>query len=136
MLLVSTLQCSVFSSSFHSIYHMKKTFSYVERLLENTATTMDFASYNHSRELFDQGKYVESIHAVIDFFNPEFRLKYDNDLGTNANVSQPKKKSFFASLFGASKVEKNYGLGRRFTIPHGSIIVNIEITETELSIRG
>jgi len=115
---------------------MKKTFSYVERLLENTATTMDFASYNRSRELFDQGKYVESIHAVIDFFNPEFRLKYDNDLGTNANASQPKKKSFFASLFGASKVEKNYGLGRRFTIPHGSIIVNIEITETELKVHA
>ena len=137
MLFVSALQCSVFSSSFHSIYHnMKKTFSYVERLLENTATTMDFASYNHSRELFDQGKYVESIHAVIDFFNPEFRLKYDNDLGTNANASQPKKKSFFASLFGSSKVEKNYGLGRRFTIPHGSIIVNIEITETELKVHA
>ena len=115
---------------------MKKTFSYVERLLENTATTMDFASYNRSRELFDLGKYVESIHAVIDFFNPEFRLKYDNDLGENANLSQPKKKSFFASLFGTSKVEKNYGLGRRFTIPHGSIIVNIEITETELKVHA
>lgn len=119
------------------IYHdMKKTFSYVERLLENTASTMDFASYDRSRDLFEQGKYVESIHAVIDFFNPNFRLKYDNGLDVKTDAVAPKKKSFLSSLFGSSKVERNYGPGKHFTIPHGSIIVNIQITDSELKVHA
>ena len=77
---------------------MKKTFSYVERLLENTASTMDFASYDRSRDLFEQGKYVESIHAVIDFFNPNFRLKYDNGLDVKTDAVAPKKKSFLRGI--------------------------------------
>lgn len=119
---------------------MKTTFSYVERLLENTASTLDFDAYHESRELFEQGKYVESIHSVIDFFNPSFRLKYDNDLESKSFDTKTKTNSFFsswlASLLGLTRSEKQYGRGKHFTIPHGSIIVNIEITDTELKVHA
>lgn len=112
---------------------MKKTFSYVERLIENMSTTMDFDAYSTSRDQFDNGRYVDSIHSVIDFFNPEFRYKYDNEL-TQKNEPTPKK-NFFSALF-SPKVARQYGPGHHFTIPHGSIIVNIEITETELKVHA
>lgn len=112
---------------------MKKTFSYVERLLEDTATTMDFNAYDTSREFFENKRYIESIHSIIDFFNPELRFKYDNGLSKPAE--KPEKKSFLASIFGSNK-PREYGSGRSFTIPHGSIILNVEITDTELNVSA
>lgn len=81
---------------------MKNTPTYHIPVVGSTASRIDPARYDRSIELFDEGKHLESFHMLLDYLNSEFRTKYGNADGTE------------------------------FHIPHGSILVNIRITDGRL----
>ncbi|PIE84106.1 MAG: hypothetical protein CSA07_03910 [Bacteroidia bacterium] len=60
---------------------------------------MDYDMLARARDLHEEGDHLAAIHAYIDFLDPEFRRMYGNKMGT------------------------------QFVIPHGSIIVNIELRD-------
>lgn len=115
--------------------NLMKTFPYVERLYPNTPPTTDPRKFDDACELFVEGKVKESIHAQLDYYNPWLRLKCDDDQkGTGQPVWTNQPKGGWANL--RRKLEKPvYGPGRRFTIPHGSLILYLEITESEFRLR-
>ena len=74
---------------------MKKTYTYDERLFANVPPYDSPKAYEMSRDKFDQGAYLESIHYLLDSFNPTARLRYDDELEKKTE----KKASFFSRLF-------------------------------------
>ena len=85
---------------------MKKTHNYYLPVVDSTASRIDPARYDRSLELFDEGKYLESFHMLLDYLNVEFRSRYGNADGTE------------------------------FHIPHGSILVHIRIAGEQLSVSA
>ena len=108
---------------------MKRTYTYDERLFANVPPYDSPKAYEKSRDKFDQGAYLESIHYLLDSFNPNARLEYDNEL-----ERRPEKKSFFSRLFSRSG-EKSYGPGRSFTIPHGALKLHISISDERFDVH-
>lgn len=109
---------------------MKKTYTYDERLFANVPPYDSPRAYEMSRDKFDQGAYLESIHYLLDSFNPTARLRYDDELEKKTE----KKASFFSRLFFRSD-EKKYGPGRSFTIPHGALKLHISISEESVNVH-
>lgn len=76
---------------------MKQTPIFVAPVLGSTQSTINTELYEQSVERYNEGKYLEAFHLLLDYLNPEFRTKYGNAEGTE------------------------------FHIPHGSILVNIRL---------
>lgn len=77
---------------------MKQTLSYFEPVLASTASKMDVEAFDKSIELFNNHAYREALLTLLDHINPELRTRYGNPEQT------------------------------RFSVPHGSIIVKLELT--------
>lgn len=76
---------------------MKRTLPFIAPVKESTQSAIQRDLYEKSLDLYGEDRYIESLHALIDHLNPEFRTKYGNADGTE------------------------------FHLPHGSIVVNIRI---------
>lgn len=85
---------------------MKQTITYYEPVIASTASKMDVDAFDRSIGLFDAHDYRQALLTLLDYINPELRTRYGNPEQT------------------------------RFSIPHGSIIVNIEITGDRLELRA
>ncbi|WP_295935882.1 hypothetical protein [uncultured Alistipes sp.] len=85
---------------------MKLSFTYFEPVVASTASKMDVDAFDRSIELFDDGSYHEALLTLLDYINPDLRKQYGNPEQT------------------------------RFSIPHGSIIVNLEIANERLKITA
>ena len=83
---------------------MKQSLKFVPPVIESTQSGSRREVYDRSVEMFEQRQYIEALHTLLDYLNPEFRKKYGDDAGLT------------------------------FRIPHGSIIVDINITDDGLNI--
>lgn len=85
---------------------MKQTLTFNVSTLASTASKINVGALEKSIEAFDEKRYLDSIHLLLDYINPELRKKYGNNDGTE------------------------------FHIPHGSIIVNIIIENQTITISA
>lgn len=81
---------------------MKQTLQYVAPIGGATQHLVCRETYVRSVELYDEDKYIEAFHTLLDYLNPEFRTKYGNADGTE------------------------------FHLPHGSIVLDIHISDGRL----
>jgi len=85
---------------------MKKTLSFNLSMIASTESKMDVDAFDRSTDAFDNKDYLQSFYALLDYLNPEIRKKYGNAAGTE------------------------------FTVPHGSIVVNVKIENNELKVTA
>ncbi len=85
---------------------MKKTLTFYPSTIGSTQSKMDVDAFDRSVEAFDEGKYLESFHILLDYIDPDLRKKYGNETQTS------------------------------FDIPHGSIIVNIRIEGDQVNVSA
>lgn len=78
---------------------MKQTFTFISPVVDSTQSPVRTEAYEQSVDLYNQGKYVQAFHSLLDYLNTGFRTKYGNADGTE------------------------------FHIPHGSILVHIRIAD-------
>ncbi len=83
---------------------MKHTLPYYEPIIKSTQSKSNNDIVDECVELYEAGHSRESLLRLIDFFNPDFRQKYGNAEGTALHI------------------------------PHGSIIVNILLSDDEVYI--
>lgn len=81
---------------------MKNAITYFEPVLGSTQSAFDTERYRQSVDLYDNKQYTEAFHTFLDSLNPKFRETYGNAEGT------------------------------AFHIPHGSIVVDILLTDDRL----
>ena len=85
---------------------MKNAITYFEPVHGSTQSAFDAERYRQSVELYDAQRYTEAFHTFLDSLNPKFRPEYGNAEGTE------------------------------FHIPHGSIVVDIHLTDDRLRIHA
>ena len=85
---------------------MKQTPIFVAPVLGSTQSKVNKELFEQSVERYGEGKHLEAFHLLLDHLNPEFRTKYGNADGTE------------------------------FSIPHGSILVNIRIGDGRMRISA
>lgn len=83
---------------------MKQTLTYHTPIIASAARRTDPEAYDRSLEHFEKGEYMPALHALLDYIHPELRRKYGNPEGTE------------------------------FRVPHGSIIVDLKISDDRLEI--
>lgn len=81
---------------------MKITPAYTVPILCSTQSKTETENYEQSIDRYNEGRYLEAFHLLLDHLNPEFRTRYGNADGTE------------------------------FHIPHGSILVNILIRDERI----
>lgn len=81
---------------------MKITPAYTVPILSSTQSKTETENYEQSIDRYNEGRYLEAFHLLLDHLNPEFRTRYGNADGTE------------------------------FHIPHGSILVNILIRDERI----
>ncbi len=79
---------------------------FYKSLFSSTASKINVEMWDKALDTFDEKKYLESFHLLLDYVNAELRPKYGNTDGTV------------------------------FKIPHGSIVVNIEIKDGMVNISA
>jgi hypothetical protein len=84
---------------------MKHALSFEETLMTSLRTRISIEKWDDAKEAYEENYYKDTILSIIDYVGSDLRKKYGND--TNSY----------------------------FKIPHGSIVVEIEITDTELHIK-
>ncbi|MDE6557024.1 MAG: YbjN domain-containing protein [Duncaniella sp.] len=85
---------------------MKTTFPYFAPVTDSQLVYTDGEVMDEAVEAYEQGDYLKSIQLLIDALDGDFREKYGNHDGT------------------------------RFTIPHGSIVVDIDVSPDMLHISA
>ena len=85
---------------------MKKSLPYIRPATDSELVYTDGELMEQAVETFERGEYAQAIGLLIDALNEDFREKYGNANGTS------------------------------FKIPHGSIVVNIDITADSLKISA
>lgn len=83
---------------------LKQAFTYIEPVVARTHGTVQGEKLEQAVDLFKDGQYLASLHALLDGLGASFRPKYGNESGT------------------------------AFRIPHGSILVHIRVEGDELII--
>ncbi len=83
---------------------LKTAFPYLPPVSEGVHRTLNRAALNSSHTLFEQRQYLESFHQLLDSLGENLRTRYGNADGTE------------------------------FHIPHGSVVVDIAITEEQLDL--
>lgn len=84
---------------------MRYALSFEETLLKSLRSGISMEKWDDAKEAYEENYYKDTVLSIIDYVGRDLRKKY----GNNTN---------------------NY-----FKIPHGSIVVEIEITDTELHIK-
>ena len=74
---------------------MKNTLPFIVPVEETGRKPVRREVFDHSVDLYDDGKYLDAFHCLLDYLNDGFRAKYGNEQGSE------------------------------FHIPHGSIVVHI-----------
>lgn len=85
---------------------MKQTLTFNVSTIGSTASKLNVDAYDESLDAFDNKEYLKSFQLLLDYINPAIRSKYGNVQGTE------------------------------FSIPHGSIVVNIKIEDNLLEITA
>ncbi|MDR0510764.1 MAG: YbjN domain-containing protein [Rikenellaceae bacterium] len=85
---------------------MKKAFTFHSPVIRHAARIADEAIWEKSLELFDNKQYLASFYTLLDYLNPDVRAKHGNASGSE------------------------------FSVPHGSIVVNIRIEGEQLTVTA
>ena len=85
---------------------MKQTLTFNLSTISSTESKMDVDAFDRSVDASDNKDHLRSFYELMDYINPEFRTKYGNAAGTE------------------------------FSIPHGSIIVNLKLEDEQLKINA
>lgn len=85
---------------------MKQTLTFNPSTISSTESRINVDAWDVSIEAFDNKEYLKSFYALLDYLNPEFRTKYGNVQGSE------------------------------FSIPHGSIVVNLKLDNDKLYINA
>ena len=85
---------------------MKNTLPFIVPVEETGRKPVRREVFDHSVDLYDDGKYLDAFHCLLDYLNDGFRAKYGNKQGSE------------------------------FHIPHGSIVVHIRIDGDMLRIEA
>lgn len=85
---------------------MKNTLPFIAPVEDTRQQPVRREIYEQSVELYDEGKYLEAFHRLLDYLNEGFRAKYGNADGTE------------------------------FHIPHGSIVVHILVRDNQLVVEA
>ena len=85
---------------------MKQTLTFNPSTISSTASRINVDAWDVSTEAFDNKEYLKSFYALLDYLNPEFRTKYGNVQGSE------------------------------FSIPHGSIVVNLKLDNDRLYVKA
>lgn len=85
---------------------MKQTLTFNLSTIASTESKMKIEAFDESVDAFEKKEYLHSFYALLEYLNPDFRTKYGNIQGTE------------------------------FNIPHGSIVVNLKLTEDRLTITA
>jgi hypothetical protein len=85
---------------------MNKSLTFNLSIIASTAAKMNDNAFDESEKAFEEKQYQQSFYALLDYINGTFRTKYGNAKGTE------------------------------FTIPHGSIMLNLKLEKKELKITA
>lgn len=85
---------------------MKQILTFTPSTIASTATKINVEAFDASVEAFEKKEYLQSLYSLLDYVDGEFRTKYGNKQGTD------------------------------FSIPHGSIVVNVKIENEEVKIMA
>jgi hypothetical protein len=85
---------------------MNKALTFNLSTIASTASKMNDAAFDESENAFEKQQYKKSLYSLLDYINGSFRTKYGNAEGTE------------------------------FTIPHGSVILNLKLKEDTLEITA
>lgn len=85
---------------------MKQTLTFDVSIIGSTASKINVDAFDDSVDAYDNKNFVLSLHKLLDYVNPGLRSKYGNAAGTE------------------------------FSIPHGSIIVNLKIDGDQLKVTA
>lgn len=85
---------------------MKQTLTFSPSIIGSTASKLNVDAWDICTDAYDKKEYLKSFQYLLDYINPELRQKYGNAQGTE------------------------------FSIPHGSIVVNLNIENDELKITA
>lgn len=85
---------------------MKQTLTFNVSTIGSTASKINVDAWDDSLDAYDNKEYQKSFYKLLDYINPELRSKYGNAEGT------------------------------QFSIPHGSIIVNLKIEGDQLKVTA
>ncbi|MDR1181240.1 MAG: hypothetical protein LBL13_04625 [Bacteroidales bacterium] len=85
---------------------MNKALTFNLSTIASTASKMNDAAFDESEKAFEEKQYKQSFYSLLDYINGSFRTKYGNADGTE------------------------------FTIPHGSVILNLKLENDTLKITA
>ncbi len=85
---------------------MKKTLSYIQPIRSKHNSRIKADALDEAIEKFKSKDYLASIYLVLDFFNSDLRQRYVPDAS------------------------------RKFQLPHGSIVIDVEITDRDLLVSA
>src|SRR5688572_33194332 len=85
---------------------MDKIISYDKTLLQSLKTSLDYDYWKQVTDYWDAKNYRSAVIGVLEYINRDAITKFGNPEKTN------------------------------FSIPHGSIIVDIEVTNTEFIVKA
>lgn len=83
---------------------MKQVPIFIPPIISSTASTVSVDTLEQAEELHEQGRHIKAIHKFLDGLHPEVRKKYGS------------------------------ADGRIFEIPHGSVVIRVELTDDTFSI--
>lgn len=85
---------------------MKQTLTYYTSIIGSTASKLNVEAWDMCSDAYEKKEYLKSFHTLLDYIDPEIRHKYGNTSGTE------------------------------YSIPHGSMILNIKIDSETLNISA
>ncbi len=85
---------------------MKNTLPFIAPVEESGRKPIRREVFDRSVDLYDEGKYLEAFHCLLDYLDDGFRVQYGNEQGTE------------------------------FHIPHGSIVVHIYVEDDMIRIEA
>lgn len=83
---------------------MKNTFPFIPSVQESTQSSLNRDLYAQSLDLYEEKKYIQAFHTLLDCLNPDCRKKFGNSEGTE------------------------------FHLPNGSIVIHIRIEQDMIHI--
>jgi hypothetical protein len=85
---------------------MKNTFPFIPSVKESTQSSLNRDLYAQSIDLYEEKKYIQAFHTLLDCLNPDYRKKFGNNDGTE------------------------------FHLPNGSIVIHIRIEQEAMFIEA
>ena len=88
----------------YNLKNMKNTFPFIPSVQESTQSSLNRDLYAQSLDLYEEKKYIQAFHTLLDCLNPDCRKKFGNSKGTE------------------------------FHLPNGSIVIHIRIEQDMIHI--